>query len=104
MERGLGPPYFSMTQIERFMEAFEGSDVAYGQTQIGDTRRNGKTEAKSFVVRDPWDAVKVQEHIEGKIGVGMVPINTDNKCKFGVIDIDTYPIDHAQLCKRLKTI
>jgi len=102
MERGLRPPYFSMTQIERFMTAFEGSDVAYGQTKIGDTRRNGKTEAKSFVVREPWDATKVQEHLEGKIGVGMVPINTDNKCKFGVIDIDTYPIDHAQLCKRLK--
>ena len=31
-----------------------------------------------------------------------IPINNDNKCKFGAIDIDEYPIDHAEILKKLK--
>ena len=91
-----------MSNVKRFMAAFKGSDVAHGQTQIGSTRRNGKTEAKSFVVREPLTEDKVAKHLAGEMGVGAIPINNDNNCKFGVIDIDTYPVDHAGLVKQLK--
>lgn len=90
-----------MSNIERFMAAFEGSDAAHGQTQIGTKRKNGKTEAKSFVVREPLTEAKIAEHLAGKSGVGAIPIRSDNCCKFGAIDIDTYPIDHALLVQKL---
>jgi hypothetical protein len=90
-----------MSNVQRFMAAFKGSDVAHGQTQIGSTRRNGKTEAKSFVVREPLTEDKVAKHLAGEMGVGAIPINNDNNCKFGVIDIDTYPVDHAGIVKQL---
>jgi len=90
-----------MSNVKRFMAAFKGSDVAHGQTQIGSTRRNGKTEAKSFVVREPITEEMVAKHLAGEMGVGAIPINNDNNCKFGVIDIDTYPVDHAGLVKQL---
>ncbi len=93
-----------MSNVKRFMAAFKGSDVAHGQTQIGSTRRNGKTEAKSFVVREPLTEDKVAKHLAGELGVGAIPINNDNNCKFGVIDIDTYPVDHAGIVKQLDTL
>lgn len=93
-----------MSNVKRFMAAFRGSDVAHGQTQIGSTRRNGKTEAKSFVVREPLTEDKVAKHLAGEMGVGAIPINNDNNCKFGVIDIDTYPVDHAGIVKQLKEL
>ena len=42
-----------MSIADRFMAAFKGSDLAHGQTTIGNKRRNGKTEAKSFIVKQP---------------------------------------------------
>lgn len=90
-----------MSIAERFMAAFEGSTLAHGQTQIGSTRRNGKTEAKSFLVRKPLTNELVESHLAGGKGVGAIPINKENNCKFGAVDIDTYPIDHAELVRKL---
>ena len=91
-----------MSITKRFMAAFAGSDVAHGQTQIGNTRRNGKTEAKSFVVREPITEDLVAQHLKGETGVGQIPIRSDNKCKFGAIDIDTYPMDHRALADKIQ--
>ena len=93
-----------MPQLERFMAAFEGSDAAHGQTTLGSQRRNGKTEAKSFVVREQVAQQKIKDHLEGKQGLGAIPINRENKCKFAAIDIDTYPIDHKELVCKLDSM
>ena len=86
-----------MSLAQSFMALFEGSDIAHGQTTVGNKRRNGKTDAKSFIVKKPLTLELVEEHLQGKRGVGSIPINDKNKCKFAVLDIDTYPIDHAQI-------
>ena len=78
-----------MELADRFMAAFEGSSVAHGQTTVGSTRRNGKTEAKSFIVREPLTKEHVLGHLEGNHGIGSIPINDKNMCKFGALDIDT---------------
>lgn len=94
-----------MDTIERFMAAFEGLQVAHGQTIISGTRRNGKEEAKSRIVREPLTEELVGKHLKGELGVGTIPINERNECHFGVIDVDTYPLDHvalARLCHSLK--
>lgn len=91
-----------MSYAERFMQTFEGSSAAHGQTQIGNTRRNGKTEAKSFVVREPISVELIQKHLDGVNGVGAIPINNENNCKFGAIDVDTYPIDHAAIVRKVE--
>jgi len=91
-----------MELADRFMAAFEGSSVAHGQTTVGSTRRNGKTEAKSFIVREPLTKELVLGHLEGKHGIGSIPINDKNMCKFGALDIDTYPIDHLAILKKCR--
>ena len=89
---------------QRFMAVFEGSSTAHGQTTIGNVRKNGKTDARSFIVKEPLTIDLVQEHLNGTKGVGSIPITHNNTCKFGVLDIDTYPIDHAEIAKRCKTM
>lgn len=92
-----------MSLTDRFMEAFKGSDLAHGQTTIGNKRRNGKTDAKSFIVKQPLTRDLIEEHLKGEKGVGSIPINANNMCNFGVLDIDTYPIDHKEIYKKCRS-
>ena len=93
-----------MSLAQKFMAVFEGSSTAHGQTTIGNIRKNGKTDARSFIVKEPLTLELVQEHLSGSKGIGSIPITHENKCKFGVLDIDTYPIDHVVIAKKCKTM
>jgi len=93
-----------MNQAERFMAAFTGFSAAHGQTQISDERRAGKQKAKSRIVRQPLTLELIKHHLEGKNGVGSIPINEDNQCKFGALDIDKYPLDIEALDRKLRNM
>ena len=93
-----------MTYLKRFMAAFEGFSAAHGQTQISNERRAGKQKAKSFIVRKPLTEELVEEHLKGSNGVGSIPINEENNCKFGALDIDQYPLDVVALDKKLRDL
>jgi hypothetical protein len=86
-----------MSQARRLLEAFHGSDVAHGRTIVGKQGRNGKVEAKSSVVRETLTEERMQEHLDGKVGIGSIPINEANECRWGALDIDTYPLDLVAL-------
>ena len=93
-----------MSDAKRLLAAFEGSDAAYGTTSVGRRGRNGKTEADSRVVHGTLDEEKVQAHIEGKQGVGSIPINSSNNCKFGALDIDTYDLNLEALNHKVQSM
>lgn len=90
-----------MSTAARFLSVFEGSEVAHGQTTVGKTSRTGKAEAKSFVVREPLTESRVQAHLDGGQGIGAIPINSQNKCKFGAIDVDDYDLNLQDVCARV---
>jgi len=91
-----------MSSVKRFMAAFAGSEVAHGQTVVGRTKRNGKAEAKSFIVREPLTEKKVALHLSGGQGVGSIPINVENQSRFGAIDVDDYDLDLREVVRRVK--
>ena len=93
-----------MNLDERFMAAFEGFKSAHGQTIISEERRAGKQKAQSRTVRTPITLELIRSHLNGVKGVGSIPINEDNKCKFGVLDIDEYPLDLAAIDRRLRDL
>lgn len=93
-----------MNITEEFLKAFEGFSQAHGQTDVSNQRMNGKQKAKSFIVRQPLTLELVQGHLDGKKGVGAIPINENNKCKFGALDIDQYPLDHNSLVSKLNEL
>lgn len=90
--------------LERFKEVFAGLQTAYGQTKVTDElSENGKHEAKSFTKKEPVTDLLWQKHLNGdEPALGIVPIREDNKCKWGCIDIDTYPFDHKAFIKKIR--
>ena len=93
-----------MNLAEELLKAFEGFSSAHGQTEVSNQRMNGKQKAKSFIVRQPLTLELIEGHINGKRGVGAIPINEQNKCKFGALDIDQYPLDHNGLVVKLNEL
>ena len=91
-----------MNLEEKFMAAFDGFSGAHGQTQISEERRAGKQKANSRIVRQPLTLDLVKSHLGGARGVGSIPIKENNKCLFGALDIDQYPLDLAAIDRRLR--
>ena len=78
--------------MKAFKDIFEGLNSAYGQTILSSIYSdNGKQKTKSFTVKKPVTDELWKNHLEGREpGLGIVPINENNKCKWGCIDIDEY--------------
>ena len=90
--------------IERFKNIFYGLDRAHGVTLVGESNGDGnKIKGKSFVKREPVTDELWQKHLDGADSLGIIPINDDNKCKWGCIDIDSYAeFDHKKLINKIK--
>ena len=82
-----------MTDVEKFINIFEGSYSAYGQTRkTEEFDERGKHKTKSFIIKQRLYQTNVHEdHLMGKDpALGIIPINEENKCKWSCIDIDVY--------------
>ena len=93
-----------MKLAEELLEAFRGFSTAHGQTDVSQERTSGKQKAKSFIVRNPLTLQLMEGHIKGKKGVGAIPINEENKCIFGALDIDQYPLEHNEIIDKLEEL
>lgn len=83
-------------QIQEFMELFTGSTYNYGSTIYHNENEPGTNKKKVTCQTVTQKLITIEEyksHLNGDKGLGIVPINQDNKCKFGVIDIDIYDDD-----------
>tara|TARA_R110002012_G_scaffold64998_7_gene170658 strand:+ start:3517 stop:5046 length:1530 start_codon:yes stop_codon:yes gene_type:complete len=91
--------------IEKFKEIFEGNTNAYGQLVLtGQTTEKGKAVGKAFIKREPIPDQLWQEHIDGKDpALGVIPINQQNMCRWGCIDVDDYiGLDHISIMRKIK--
>ena len=90
--------------LERLQEIFKGLESAHGVTKKTDEiRHDGKNEVRSKTIREPVTDELWEKHLKGEEpGLGIIPINEQNKCKWGAIDIDTYPFDHLKLIKKIR--
>lgn len=93
-----------MDRVSSFMDLFEGLDRAYGTYETKSHRADNKLTGRATtltknVTRDIWES-----HLNGKQGLGIIPINDESCTKFGAIDIDMYDgLSHAGLVKLLKS-
>ena len=91
--------------IDKFKHIFTGLERAHGVTKVGESNGNGtKVKGKSFVKREPVTDLLWQQHLEGTESLGVIPINDDNNCKWGCIDIDTYPLDHKKIVRKIREL
>jgi hypothetical protein len=76
---------------ERFATLFRGLSRAYG------IYRNSRAKT----VREPVTLDHYDQHLNGSLGVGIIPIDENNNCHFAAIDIDINDIDHEMLVKKV---
>src|SRR5574343_213254 len=78
-----------MERAERFFNLFKGLTRAYGTYRITGND-NGKQVGEAVTLLEPVTINLWQEHLLGKKGIGIVPINDESMCQFGALDIDKY--------------
>ena len=89
--------------MERYIEFFNGYRNAYGVADFNhqDSKIDSETGKKKPVYR--WNFEELtndiyQQHIDGKLSIGIQPCTEDSEVKFGVIDVD--PKDYADFNKK----
>jgi len=94
-----------MNRERRFANIFDGLKLAYGTYLIQSKKANGKAQGKASIKREP----RTKEHWTGHLtgegqSIGIIPINEENKCKWGCIDIDEYNFDHKLLIEKIRKL
>jgi hypothetical protein len=76
----------------RFEALYRGLQRAHGTYTIthADAAKAGKMAGRAVTVFETPTVEKWQAHLDGKCGLGLVPIDEDNKCRWGAIDVDEY--------------
>lgn len=97
----------TVSLAERFYRLFQGYEHARGAFDVRAKNERGKVEGKALTFRDPVTVQHWQDHLDGKMGVGIVPLRADNTCYFGFIDIDgekgkTYDVNVKKICDQFK--
>tara|TARA_R110000796_G_scaffold4085_1_gene15546 strand:+ start:2259 stop:3803 length:1545 start_codon:yes stop_codon:yes gene_type:complete len=88
---------------KKFAGIFDGLQQAYGTYRIDRKAQNGKNTGKATVLKQPRNDATWEGHLSGKgDAIGIIPINEDNNCKWGCIDIDQYPLDHLELVEKIR--
>ena len=90
--------------VEKFINIFDGLQRAHGCTYVEKKNADGtKIKGQSFVKREEVNHTLWENHLKGiEPSLGIIPINENNKCRWGCIDIDSYAgFDHAKLIKQI---
>ena len=77
-------------RIEKLMTLFRGSERAHGmfvEKQSNDPLKP-KVKGKAATIPQGPTLKNWIEHYQGKIGLGIIPINSEDQCYWGVLDID----------------
>lgn len=88
-----------------FLALFEGFTQAHGIYNIkstGPELTSGKIKGAAASIVGSVDEELWSQHLEGKQGLGIIPINENSKCRFGVIDVDDYDRDPSSFCHTIK--
>ena len=77
--------------LSQFIGIFTGSIERHGRfIPFEGKSADGKKMGKSTFIQQPPVPKDYQNHLDGNIGLGIVPVNADGQCKFCVVDIDIY--------------
>lgn len=93
-----------MSLAEDFFYRFAGNGRAHGQyIEKGKLTEKGKQDGGGITIHEPPTVDLWEKHLKGEYGLGIVPINESDMCRWGAIDIDIYDgsLDFDKLGKRI---
>jgi P4 family phage/plasmid primase-like protien len=85
----------------RFAAIFRGSERSHGLYTPDETQAGGKQKGTALTKSGPAILSDWQEHLAGRVGVGIVALLDDGTCHWGAVDIDVYDLDHAAVATAL---
>ena len=90
-------------EIQRFLQLFKGKSNTYVKNELPLEKPEPGQKIKTKITNNEGKVDKdlLLNHLEGKFGVGICPVNAEGKCFFGVLDIDFY---RAKIKRVLKFI
>jgi hypothetical protein len=80
--------------LQKFVTLFQGSKLAHGTW-------NKETGSMATVLSQASEA-DYRNHLEGKLGLGIIPVNEEGRCVWAAIDIDIDTIDHRGIYSKIK--
>jgi hypothetical protein len=87
--------------LDKLIDLFKGYENAHGRYEIRRVSEKGKAEGQARTItsagatEDDWKG-----HLTGNgPGIGIIPLLMNNCVRWGCIDVDVYPLDHAKLEK-----
>ena len=82
----------SNIEVKRFTQLFRGKTNTYVKNELPKEKPEAGQKAKTKITNNEGkvDESLLLNHLEGKFGVGICPVNAEGKCFFGVLDIDYY--------------
>ena len=92
----------SNNTIKTFEKLFTGYTKAYGTFDINKPDNEKKMKGKALTVREKINYEHYENHLNGKQGIGVVPIKDDNhNIVFCVLDIDDYDLAQEELLRKI---
>ena len=81
-----------ITDLPAFVSLFTGNEEFYVENiySPGEAKKGEKLKGQSFYKKEPVTDKLFLAHLRGEKGLGISPIDSEDKCKFAVIDIDVY--------------
>lgn len=93
---------FSLLTLNEFTSLFSGNNNAHGVHEPTNTvEENGKKAGRSYTKKECVEEEHYMAHLEGKIGLGIIPIKENNLCSFSVIDVDIYDKNLTRLVQKI---
>jgi hypothetical protein len=90
---------------EKFTKLFQGSTKAHGYFEINKNRGDGKKQGNARTIKTAGPSITLWEsHLAGEYGLGVIPIDEQNSCCWGCIDVDVYPLDHTALVTKIESL
>lgn len=88
------------------MAIFSGLSTAYGVYKVDPKapKVGDKAKGKALTVRGEVTLELWEKHVAGEEGLGIVPINENGECLWGVIDIDQYDLKIKDVIKKIKDL
>lgn len=82
----------SNVEAKRFAQLFRGKTNTYVRNELPKEKPEAGQKIKTKITNNEGkvDEHLLINHLEGRFGVGVCPVNADGKCLFGVLDIDYY--------------
>jgi hypothetical protein len=93
-----------MMILSRFKERFRGLLRAHGIFVTGEKDSRGKVVGKARTIRSAATDENWKDHLGGKAGLGIVPINEESRCWFGAVDVDEYDLNVNTLEEKVRKL